>query len=155
MKQKKPLLLISLLCIILVAGIIYYIQKSNVIEANSQSITNETEIKDELILSFFMDHIESDSSTFYDQYFSTPLAYYDYETKIISMDRRSESLRRYIYITFASTPMIGAHNPVGYDEITYKVDVQGSITLENFMHLKSYEIPEWLRNGMIKTYPEK
>lgn len=155
MKHRKPLILIVLLSAILIVEIIYYIQKNDVIEAISNKITNEDEIKDELILSFFMDNIESDSSTFYDKYFSTHLAYYDYESKILDIKRGSESQRRFIYITFGSTPMIGAHNPVGYDEISYKVDVQGNITLENFTHLKSFEIPEWLRDTMIKHYPEK
>jgi hypothetical protein len=154
MKQRKYLILIVLLSAILIVEIAYYIQKSDVIEAISNKITNDDGIKDELILSFFMDKIEADSSTYYDHYFSTHLAYYDYETKILDIKRGSESNRRYIYITFGSTPMIGAHNPVGYDELSYKVDVQGKITLENFIHLKSFEIPEWLRDTMIKPYPE-
>jgi hypothetical protein len=154
MKQKKPLILIILLSAILLVEIMYYLQKNDVIEIISHKITNEDEIKDELILSFFMNNIESESSVFYDNYFPEHLAYYDYDTKILDLKRGSELNRRYIYITFGSTPMIGAHNPVGYDEISYKVDVQGNITLENFIHLKSFEIPEHLRTNMIKTYPE-
>lgn len=50
--------------------------------------------------------------------------------------------------------MIGAHNPVGYDELVNKVDVFGKITLEKLSYLKSYEIPEWLKTSMIKNYPE-
>jgi hypothetical protein len=154
MKQGKPLILIILLSAILIFEIIYYKQKIDVIETISHKITNKDEIKDELILYFFMDNISSDSSTFYDNYFSNHLTYYDYETKILEMKRGSEANRRYIYITFGSTPMIGAHNPVGYDKISYKVDVLGNITLENFTHIKSFEIPEWLRDTMIKPYPE-
>lgn len=154
MKKNKPFILIVILSTLLIVEIIYCLQKNDVIQIISHKITNETELKDELILSFFMDNIESDSSKFYDNYFSTHLAYYDYETKILDIKRGSESYRRFIYITFGSTPMIGAHNPVGYDEISYKVDVQGNITLENFTHLKSFEIPEWLRTNMIKPYPE-
>jgi hypothetical protein len=154
MKQRKPVIIIILLSAILIVEMAYYVQKNDVIEVISNKITKEDEIKDELILSFFMDNIRSDSSTYYDNYFSTHLAYYDYETKILDIKRGSESNRRYIYITFGSTPMIGAHNPVGYDELSYKVDVQGNITLENFIHLKSFQIPEWLRDTMIKPYPE-
>jgi hypothetical protein len=154
MKKKKPLMLIILLSAILIFEIIYYLEKNEIIETISHRTSEEDEIKDELILSFFMDNIRSDSSTYYDNYFSMHLAYYDYVTKILDLKRGSESNRRYIYITFGSTPMIGAHNPVGYDEISYKVDIQGNTTLESFTHLKSYDIPEWLRDTMIKPYPE-
>lgn len=115
----------------------------------------ETNLKDDLLITLFMSHIEADSSMYYNNFFSTKLEYYDYETKIIDIKSGTDSQRKFIYITFGSTPMIGAHNPVGYDEISYRVDVLGNITLEDFAHLKSFEIPEWLRNGMIKPYPEK
>lgn len=152
MKQRKPIFLIVLLSVILLLEIIYYFQKNDVTFTINQKRSTEAEIKDELIINFFMEHIKSDSSTFYDKYFSSPLAYYNYEMKIIDI-KKNYPEAGIIYITIGSTPMIGAHNPVGYDELIYKVDVFANITLEKFTHLKSFDIPEWLRTNIIESYP--
>jgi len=50
--------------------------------------------------------------------------------------------------------MIGVHNPVGYNEITYRVDEFGNITLVKVTYIKSFDIQEGLRDNMIKPYPE-
>ena len=89
----------------------------------------------------------------YDNFFSSHLAYYNYGTKILEL-KKDYPEAGIIYITFGSTPMIGAHNPVGYDELIYMVDFNGKITLKKFSHLKSFDIPEWLKTDMIKPYPE-
>jgi hypothetical protein len=66
-----------------------------------------------------MNNIIADSSKFYDNCFSEKLEYFDYEFKIKDIKKELGN----IYITLETIPMIGAHNPVGNDEITYKVDV--------------------------------
>ncbi|WP_312106770.1 DUF3888 domain-containing protein [Lachnoclostridium sp.] len=127
-----------------------YLRKNHVITTFSIESTTKSEIKDELIIALFMNNIITDSNKFYDNYFSDGLEYFNYEFKIKDIKKELGN----IHITFETTPVIGAHNPVGDDEITYKVDVFGTKTLENFTHKKSYEIPPWLQNYMIKTYPE-
>lgn len=103
------------------------------------------------IITLFMQNIIADSNTFYNNYFSTELEYFNYEFKI--KDIKKQTSPPYIYITFETTPVIGAHWPVGDDEITYKVDVFGNKTLESFTHKKSYDLPPWLQNYLIKPYP--
>ncbi|HKL99637.1 MAG TPA: DUF3888 domain-containing protein [Mobilitalea sp.] len=152
MKQNKPIILIVLLSLVIIATVIYS-QKNEVKETVSHKTSEEADMKDELIIYLFMDNIKSDSSTFYDYYFSSQLTYYSYETKVLEL-KKDYAEGGIIHITFGSTPMIGAHNPVGYDELVYKVDAFGNITLEKYTHLKSFDIPEWLRENMIKPYPE-
>ena len=152
MKQKKPIILIAVLVVMLLLEIAYYLQ-NNVLPAASHKVSSGAEIKDELIISFFRDNIESDSSKYYDNYFSSQLEYYNYEMKVLDVKKDYPEAGT-IYITFGNTPMIGAHNPVGYDELVYKVDVFGNKTLEKFTHLKSFEVPERFRTDMIKPYPE-
>lgn len=112
----------------------------------SYKATTKDEIKDELIIALFMNNIKEDASRFYHNYFSTELEYFNYEFKIIDISEEGGS----IHITIGITPMIGAHNPVGYDEVTYKINSSGEITLEQFVHLKSYDIPERFKELIIK-----
>ncbi len=131
---------------------VLYLQKNHTLPTFKYEPTTESEIKDELIIALFMDNIIADSSKFYDNYFPDGLGYINYEFKIKDIKKLGEPLN--IYITFETTPIIGPHIPVGDDEITYKVNASGDITLENFTHKKSYEIPSRLQPNMIKPYPE-
>ncbi len=151
-KITLPFVLIILLSSILIIELIYYFHNYPLIPTFNQKAPSADELKDELLITLFMNHIESDSSTFYDNYFNTRLAYYDYETKILDI-KNGNIPNRVKVITFGITPMIGAHNPVGYDEITYTVDVLGNVTLDKFSHLKSFDIPKWLRDSLIQPYP--
>jgi len=85
-------------------------------------------------------------------YFSSELQIDNYGTKIV--DISNKDVVNYIYITFGITPMIGAHNPVGYDEAVYKVNSRGDITLEQFNHLKSFDIPERYHNYITNPLPK-
>lgn len=149
-KNKKvyQIISISLLSTLLLFEIISYIQKDTASLVFNINSTTKSEITDELIIALFMENIIADSNTFYNSYFSHELAYYNYEFKIKEIRKQNEP--PLIYITFETTPMIGAHNPVGDDEITYKVDVFGNKTLDKFVHKKSYDIPPWLQENMIK-----
>ncbi len=150
--KKWQFIVILILSGILLFEMIFYLQKKHIIPTFSVKSTTKSEIKDELIIALFMDNIIADSSKFYDNYFSDGLEYFNYEFKINDIKKQGEPVN--IYITFKTKPVIGAHWPVGDDEITYKVDASGSKTLESFTHIKSYEIPQWLQNTMIKPYPE-
>lgn len=54
-----------------------------------------------------------------------------------------------ISIRFGVTPQIGAHNPLGYDELLYAIDSSGKAQLTEYEHIKDYTIPErfekWLK----------
>lgn len=39
------------------------------------------------------------------------------------------------------TPQVGAHNPLGYDELAYRVDSSGNKELVAYEHLKSFGVP--------------
>ena len=152
--KKWQFIVILILSGILLFEMVFYLQKNHIIPTFSAKSTTKPEIKDELIIALFMDNIIADSSKFYDNYFpaSYPIEYFNYEFKIKDIKKEGEPIN--IHITFETTPVIGAHIPVGNDEITYKVDTLGNKTLVNFIHKKSYEIPERLKPNMIKPYPE-
>ena len=150
--KKRQIIIILILSGLLLLEIVFYVQKEAITSTFNVNSTTKSEIKNELVITLFMDNIKADSSKFYDNYFSDGLEYFNYDFKIKDISKKGDPVN--IFITFETTPMIGAHWPVGDDEITYKVDVHGNKTLEDFTHKKSYEIPEWLQNYMIKPYPE-
>jgi hypothetical protein len=150
--KKWQLIVILILSGILLSEIVLYLQKNYTLPTFGQYQTTESETKDELIIALFMDNIISDSSKFYNNYFSESLGYINYEYKIKEIKKEGNPM--YIYITFEGSPIVGAHIQVGDDEITYKVDVFGSKTLDKFVHKKSYEIPERIRPNMIRPYPD-
>ncbi len=148
-KLKKQSILILILSVIFLIETIFYLHKEVTSSTFNINSTTKSEITDELVIALFRNNIITDSNTFYDHYFSSQLEYFNYEFKIKDISKRDS----YIYITFETTPMIGAHNPVGDDEITYKVDVFGNKSLDKFIHKKSYDIPPWLQENLIKPLP--
>ncbi|BCJ98711.1 DUF3888 domain-containing protein [Anaerocolumna chitinilytica] len=151
-KKCNFIVILVLSGILLFEMVFYYL--NHTIPTFSVRSTTESEIKDELIIALFMDNIIADSSNFYDNYFpdSYPIEYFNYEFKIKDIKKEGEPVN--VYITFETTPVIGPHIPIGDDEIIYKVDALGNKILVNFIHKKSYEIPERLKPNMIKSYPE-
>lgn len=148
MKYKTGFLLLVLGLLSLITFLkTTLIDKPSYISTFSINATTKEEITEELIIAFFMDHIKAAAHPFYDEYFTKDgLTYYNYEQKILDISKRDFI----IHITFGVTPMIGAHNPVGYDEVTFSVDAFGNITLDSFKHLKSFEIPlPWRFEGQI------
>lgn len=148
-KLKKQSILILILSVIFLIETIFYLHKEVTSSTFNINSTTKSEITDELVIALFRNNIITDSNTFYDHYFSSQLEYFNYEFKIKDISKRDS----YIYITFETTPVIGAHNPVGDDEITYKVDVFGNKSLDKFIHKKSYDIPPWLQENLIKPLP--
>ena len=78
----------------------------------------EQEIKDEIIIAAFIRNIEKSVQHFYTQNLSKNVIVYDYETSIISAEKLDGGL---IQIKFGVVPQEGAHDPVGFDVITYKI----------------------------------
>lgn len=115
------------------------------------SVNNKTEkqIKDELIISFFITDIEISVHEYYSDYFSTPLAVYNYEIVVIDLSKT----KNIITIKLGVTPQIGAHNPVGYDEIIFQVDNNGIKELISFAHIKSYSLQDRFNEDIIAPLP--
>ncbi len=60
---------------------------------------------------------------------------YDYETSIISVEKLDGGL---IQIKFGVVPQEGAHDPVGFDVMTYTIDSGGTKQMTNYQHVKTY-----------------
>lgn len=87
--------------------------KQDQIETFSVSAVTENEIKDELIIAVFIESIRKHVQDFYSEFYTGEVMVYNYETDILEV-KKSNGL---ITVKFGVTPQIGAHNPLGYDEL--------------------------------------
>ncbi|MFT3985829.1 MAG: DUF3888 domain-containing protein [Lachnospiraceae bacterium] len=150
MKNRKILIvylvLISFLALSISANIINQYKTQSTFNVD---VTSSNEIREELIIALFIEDITSASDDFYDEYVTMTPTIYNYEIKV---QKISKELGK-INITFGIYPMIGAHNPVGYDEASYQIDSSGNKTFSSFVHLKTYEIPDHLKDMIKKALP--
>lgn len=109
---------------------------------------SQNNLKDELILSLLNSYITSAINQYYNQYFNTELEVYNYENEVLDITSLN-----YLTVRIGVSPQIGAHNPVGYDRLTYIVDASGTAILQTYEHLASYEIPPHLKNTITKPLP--
>lgn len=112
---------------------------------NNLSRNNLTDL---LILSLLNPYITSAINKCYCPYFNTELEVYNYENEILDITSSN-----YLTVRIGVFPQIGAHNPVGYDRLTYTVDANGTVILQKYEHLASYEIPPHLKESITKPLP--
>lgn len=144
--MRKNLVIVILLIILLayLSGMLWK-EKQNSVETFSVTPVTKDEIKDELIIAVFIDSITRYINDFYSEFYTGQIAVYNYETDILDVEKTNGL----ISIRFGVTPQIGAHNPLGYDELLYSIDSFGNAQLTEYEHIKDYVIPErfekWLK----------
>ena len=137
-------ILILLLGVLLVA---YVKRKQDAVETFHVSATTEDEIKDELIIALFIESITKNVNMFYSEYYTGQIMIYNYETIIVAIEKTENGS---ISVKFGVTPMVGAHNPLGYDELLYKIDYVGKGKLIQYEHIENYDVPEKFKDYIIK-----
>ncbi|MBE5980889.1 MAG: hypothetical protein E7249_17480 [Paenibacillaceae bacterium] len=143
MKNWKILIVYLVLVYFLVLSIsANFINKYKTQRTFNVDATSPAEIKDELIIALFIEDITSASDGFYEEYFTMTPAIYNYEIKVKKISKKQGKIN----ITFGIISMLGAHDPVGYDEASYQIDSSGNKTFISFVHLKTYDIPDHLKN---------
>lgn len=148
MKKRR---ILSICLLVLLIPLIFGAYENNrnssigVFHVNS---TTKEEITEELITALFIEEIRRGITGFYSEYYSGDIAVYNYEVIIVDIGKKEPGL---IFVDFGVTPQIGAHNPLGYDELSYNVDSLGNKSLAEYKHLKSYDVPEKFHKYIIKT----
>lgn len=123
----------------LVIGIFCRKKEQN-IETFNVNVQTKQGIKDELIIAVFIQNIRKLVEEYYAQNLSEDVIVYNYETTILTVEKLDGGL---IQIKFGVTPQVGAHNPVGYDEVTYAIDSSGNIQAVDYQHIKSDGVDEY------------
>jgi len=149
--MKKYRLIIACLLIVL-AFLLFNLCNRNrkpIIETFNVDSTTKEDITDELVIALFIEDITKEIVNFYSDYYVGEIVVYNYEVTIVDIGKKEPG---FIYVKFGVTPQIGAHNPLGYDELVYRVDSRGNKELAGYEHLKNYEVPEKFQKNIIGTF---
>lgn len=71
---------------------------------------------------------------------------------MLKTERVNESFQ--FTITVEVTPVLGAHNPVGKDHLTFSI-TPSDIKLLQFQHVETYELPEHLQPFIKNKRPKE
>ena len=136
MKKYKFVFLCYIVLLTLLLFSLWVSNKEQCLETFNINSKSETEITNELIIALFIETITNDITSYYSEYYLGKIEVYNYEVNIVNIEKNEPGL---ISIKFGITPQIGAHNPLGYDELTYSVDSRGNKSLIAYEHLKNYK----------------
>lgn len=143
--RRRLFITISLMLLFVMLAYVYE-KPEQALPAFSVDAVTEDEIKNELIVAVFVNDITSHIHDYYSEFYSGPIAVYNYEIDIVEINK-SNGL---IHIKFGVTPQIGAHNPLGYDELSYSIDSSGNGKFTQYEHMKDYPIPKRFQGYIIK-----
>lgn len=147
MHKRLKVLVYGILAAFLLFGIYDRNKNPTVAETFSMDSTTREEMTNEMVTALFIEEITKEIKDFYGEYYLGEIAVYNYETAVTNIAKKEPGK---ISVTFGVTPQIGAHNPLGYDELTYSVDSGGNKKLDAYKHLKNYEVPEKFQKYLIK-----
>lgn len=147
MKKHRLLTACLLMFLAFILLSAYVKSKYPIIETFNVDANTKEEITDELVIALFIKEITDEVAVFYSKYYSGEIEVYNYEVTIVNIEKKELG---FISIKFGVTPQIGAHNPLGYDELSYLVDSMGNKQLSDYDHLKNYEVPEKFQDYFIK-----
>lgn len=148
--NKKLFFAVLLILLSLMLLALHDKKKPEGMQTFSVDAVTADEIKNELIIALFIESITKNVNHFYSEFYSGQIAVYNYEVDVLELEKNSG----YISIEFGVTPQIGAHNPLGYDELTYSIDSAGNGKLTRFDHIKNYPVPERFKEYIIKPIDE-
>ena len=102
---------------------------------------SKEELMMDLFLSLLLPDIQKAVSNYYSDFLTESPIVYTYQIKILKMER-TNGYRGFMFsVTIEVTPVVGPHNPVGKDQLTFSISAGSGVSLKNFKHLETYELP--------------
>lgn len=149
MKKHRFIIVCLLILLAVLLFNIFNRNKNSFVKTfNADAITKE-EVTDELLIALFIEDITNTVTNFYSEYYSGEIAIYNYEITIVDIGKNEPG---FISVKFGVTPQVGAHNPLGYDELVYRVDSRGGKELAGYKHLKNFQVPEKFQKYIIEPF---
>jgi len=103
--------------------------------------------KEEIVMdSFFLlllPKIQETVSNYYSDYLTESPLVYPYQINILNLERIGTNFA--FSVTLEVTPVLGAHNPVGRDQLTFSI-TPNEVKLKDFKHMETFELPPHLQN---------
>lgn len=153
LNRSMMVVLVLVLCAAAVFGGMYFMQRQN---APADPCSNRVESYDKqtscqkLLVNTYLPYIREVSHEFYAEYY-TEKPETEYSTTTV---KEIIPKKNFVKVIFTTKPYLGSHDTIGIDEITFSADQNGTIRLEGFDHIKTYELPENLKNLQLKPVPE-
>ena len=139
-KMKKKIgIILLVVCIGILLIETFQQEREQNIETFNINVQTESEMKNEVIIATFIQDIREIVQKYYEKKILRDVVVYNYETTVLEVKKLDDGL---IQIKFGVTPQIGAHNPVGYDEVTYTINSTGNKKIVDYQHMKSNLINE-------------
>ena len=143
--KSKKILLVLLLSSILMIQPLFCSAK-----AMGNTIQDDTAELDNLVLTLLMPSIREAVNSFYEPYLTIePTVATYYASKIIEIQGEGSNYT----VTVEVFPYVGPHISVGKDRITLNIK-QDSVSVENYEHLESHELPQHLQSLLKKPLPQ-
>ena len=101
---------------------------------------SKEELMMDLFFSLLLPNVQEAVSNYYSDYLTTSPLVYPYQIKILKMERTNGYRGFMFLVTIEVTPVVGPHNPVGRDQLTFSI-TPSEVLLKEFKHLETYELP--------------
>ena len=135
--MKKYIIVLSFLVLFLMTSIPSHAEPSYYQPTEK---SNE-ELMMDLFLSLLLPDIQKAVSNYYSDFLTESPIVYPYQIKILKMER-TNGYRGFMFsVTIEVTPVVGPHNPVGKDQLTFSISAGSGVSLKNFKHIETYELP--------------
>jgi hypothetical protein len=86
-----------------------------------------------ILLKILTPQMQEAVSEYYSPYLTYPPTVAYYEARIYEVTNNE--------VCVELLPYVGAHNPVGRDQITFDITGSGAVTVKEYLHLESYTLP--------------
>ena len=143
--MRRNVLFLTLLAIMSALLLNWYGKQQSASAFDVNAVTEE-ELKDELIVAIFVESITNYVNDYYSEFYSGQIMVYNYEIHVLEMEKTNGV----ISVKFGVTPMVGAHNPLGYDELSYSVNYAGKGALTAYEHVEDYTLSEKFQEYIMK-----
>ena len=108
----------------------------------------EEQIINDILMLLLGPEIDKAVSNYYSDYLVESPTVYPYQVEIVNVERMGEFRTFHFLIILEILPVVGAHNPVGKDRLTFEIapTIPDQVKLKKFEHLESYDVPPHLQN---------
>ena len=152
-RSAKPYWLIACAAIILLAAsTLFYHQQLSKTAAEAQAAQEAARLDyDVALINACLPQVQEAVDNFYADYLSITPTAANYVTTVESVT--TDDNHNNATVVLNVYPYVGPHDSVGCDRITLTLSNTGTITVQDFAHLKSETLPDNLSNLIIKPLP--
>lgn len=101
---------------------------------------SKEELMMDLFFSLLLPSVQEAVTHYYSDYLTISPLVYPYQINILKMERTNGYRGFMFLVTIEVTPVVGPHNPVGRDRLTFSI-TPSEIKLKEFKHMETYELP--------------